>query len=101
MGGGPTGGGQVSISALVGHRDHLLNALTNITLMCGASSIVITPAAISITSAAISLNGVVLGPPPVPSPTPLPPIPAIPAVPQSPQDPTPADPGDTLTPPKE
>ena len=105
VGGGPTGGGQVSISALAGTGIISLSAMTNITLMCGpASSIVITPVGISITSPKINLvSPEVSGPVPVPipAPVPLPSIPAIPAVPQAPQDPTPADPGDKLTPPKE
>ena len=103
VGGGPTVGGQVSISALLGTGVISLSAMTNITLMCGASILVMTPAGVSITAPVINLVGPVLGPTPVmgPSPVPLPPMPAIPAVPQSPQDPTPADPGDKLTPPKE
>jgi uncharacterized protein involved in type VI secretion and phage assembly len=104
VGGGPTGGGQVSISALLGTGIISLSSLTNITLMCTpASSIVITPAAISIMAPKINLIGQVSGPVPVPipPPVPLPPAPAIPAVPQAPTDPTPADPGDKPVPPKE
>jgi uncharacterized protein involved in type VI secretion and phage assembly len=101
VGGGPTGGGHVSISAMAGTGIISLSAMTNITLMCGASSIVLTPAGIAITGPVINLLGIVKGPPPVPPPAPLPPVPAIPAMPQSPKDPTPADPGDKLTPPDE
>jgi hypothetical protein len=103
VGGGPTAGGQASISALVPTGVISLAALTNITLTCGASIIVMTPVGISITAPVINLVGPVLGPTPVmgPSPVSLPPIPAIPAVPVAPQDPIPADPGDDLKPPKE
>lgn len=103
VGGGPTLGGQISMSALAGTGVISLSAMTNITLMCGASILVMTPAGVSITAPVINLVGPVLGPSPMmgPSPVPLPPIPAIPAMPQSPQDPTAADPGDKLTPPKE
>ena len=87
----PGPGGMIVLNAPIG----------SITLSCGASSIVITPAAISITSPAISLNGLVLGPVPVPTPTPIPPFPPADAGPVSPKDPTPADPGDKLTPPQE
>lgn len=101
VGGGPTGGGVISISALQGVGTISVSALTSITLMCGASSIVLTPAGISINSTAISLVGTVLGAPPVPPPAPIPPIPPIPAAPLAPKDPIAADPGDSLTPPKE
>jgi type VI secretion system secreted protein VgrG len=101
VGGGPTVGGQVSISALLGAGIISQSALLNITLMCGPSSIVITPAAISINSPSINLVGAVFGAPVIGPPAPLPPAPAIPAVPQSPQEPTPADPGDKPVPPKE
>jgi uncharacterized protein involved in type VI secretion and phage assembly len=95
-------GGQATIDVPGVGGMIVLNAPTgSITLSCGASSIVITPAAISITSAAISLNGVVLGTPPVPTPTPIPPFPPVDAGPVTPKDPTPADPGDKLTPPQE
>jgi uncharacterized protein involved in type VI secretion and phage assembly len=94
-------GGQVTINAMGPMGTIVLNAALNITLMVGTSSIVITPAAISITSPVINLVA-----PAILSTTPvvpvgaaaLPPgIPIPPAV-EKPTDPTPADPGDTLTP---
>lgn len=81
-------GGQATIDANGLGGVIVLNATTNITLTVGASSIVITPASIAITSPMVLINSG--GPPPKP--------PIGPNVPK-PQDPTPADPGDTLTPP--
>ena len=82
-------GGQVTIDANGPGGVIVLNATTNITLTVGASSIVITPAAIAITSPAVLINSG--GPPPAP--------PIDPAVPD-PDPPTNADPGDSLTLPK-
>jgi hypothetical protein len=81
----------------------VLNAMFNITLSCGASMIVMTPAGVSITSPAINLVGPVLGPTPImgPSPVSLPPGLPIDAGPVTPTEPTPADPGDKLKPPEE
>jgi len=81
----------------------VLNAMTNITLMVGASQIVLTPAGISITAPTINLVGPVLGETPMMGPNPLSFLimPPIDAGPVTPTEPTPADPGDKLTPPKE
>jgi len=97
------GPSQITLSALGLPGAVVLSGMTNITLMCGASSIVLTPAAIEIKSAAIILRGAVSGPVPVPPPppVPLPPVPPLSAVPIIPNDPTPADPGDEPKPPKE
>jgi hypothetical protein len=75
----------------------------NISLVCGASQIVMTPAAISIMSGTINLVGPVTGPVPIPTPPPIALTPAVPlaAVTVPPKDPTPADPGDEPKPPKE
>ncbi|HEV8678707.1 MAG TPA: contractile injection system protein, VgrG/Pvc8 family, partial [Stellaceae bacterium] len=81
-------GGQATLDANGIAGVIVLNATTNITLTVGGSSIVITPAAIAITSPMVLINSG--GPPPLP--------PIDPNVPK-PQDPTAADPGDTLTPP--
>ena len=81
----------------------VLNSGFNISLSVGASSIVITPVAISITAAAISLNGPVLNPSPMMAPgaVPLLPTPPIDAGAVKPKEPTLADTGDKLTPPPE
>ena len=81
-------GGQATLDANGLAGKIVLNATTNITLTVGASSIVITPAAIAITSPMVLINSG--GPPPAP--------PIDPNVP-APKDPIAADPGDTLTPP--
>jgi len=65
----------------------VLNATTNISLVVGESSIVITPAAIAITAPMVLINS--KGPPPA--------KPIDPLV-EPPQEPKVADPGDTLTP---
>ncbi len=83
-------GGQVTIDATDAGGTIVLNASTNITLSVGASSIVITPAAIAITSPMVLINSG--GPPPAPP---------IDAIVDLPKDPVQADPGDSLTPPKE
>ncbi len=80
-------GGQATIDANGPAGTIVLNALTNISLTVGGSSIVITPATIAITSPMILINSG--GPPPAP--------PIDPAV-DPPKDPIAADPGNTLTP---
>ena len=80
-------GGQATIDANGPAGKIVLNAITNITLSVGGSTIVITPAAIAITSPMVLINSG--GPPPAP--------PIDPHV-DPPKDPTAADPGDTLIP---
>jgi len=104
LGGGPIPkGGQATIDVPGVGGIIVLNAMANITLSVGASSIVITPAGVSITAPTINLCGPVLGPSPMmaPGPVPFPPMPPVDASPVTPKDPTPADPGDKLTPPQE
>jgi type VI secretion system secreted protein VgrG len=75
----------------------VLSATTNITLMVGASSIVITPAAISITSPVINLvaPSILSTVPVVPAgAASLPPLPPSPVVVGTPTDPSGADPGE-------
>jgi hypothetical protein len=75
----------------------VLSATTNITLMVGASSIVITPAAISITSPVINLvaPSILSTVPVVPAgAAALPPLPPSPVVVGTPTDPSGADPGE-------
>lgn len=96
-------GGQATINAMGPAGTIVLNAGLNITLMVGASSIVITPAGISITAPVINLvaPAILSTVPVVPmGAAPLPPGVPIPPEVQKPTDPTPADPGDTLTPPE-
>jgi len=99
----PPPGGQATIDAPGPMGTIVLNAMTNITLMVGASQIVLTPAGISITAPTINLVGPVLGETPMMGPNPLSFLimPPIDAGPVTPTEPTPADPGDKLTPPKE
>ncbi len=95
-------GGQATIAALGPGGTIVLSATTNITLSVGATSIVITPAGVSITGPVINcVSPATLSTLPVTrGAAPLPPAPPIlPAVPK-PTDPTPADPGNTLTPPE-
>jgi uncharacterized protein involved in type VI secretion and phage assembly len=82
-------GGQATIDANGPGGTIVLNATTNISLVVGESSIVITPAAIAITAPEVLIN----------SSGPMPATPIEPRV-DSPQEPTAADPGDTLTPPE-
>ena len=96
-------GGQATINAMGPAGTIVLNAALNITLMVGASSIVITPAGISITAPVINLvaPAILSTVPVIPAgAAPLPPGIPIPPDVQKPTDPTPADPGDTLTPPE-
>ncbi len=75
-----------------------LSATTNITLLVGASSIVITPAGISISAPVINLVSPVpvLGPAPMLAPGPVALLPLVPSpvVVNAPTDPNGADPGD-------
>jgi uncharacterized protein involved in type VI secretion and phage assembly len=80
--------GQATIDANGPGGTIVLNATTNISLVVGSSSIVITPAAIAITAPMVLIN----------SEGPSPASPIEPQV-DAPQEPTAADPGDTLTPP--
>ncbi|HVB17346.1 MAG TPA: phage baseplate assembly protein V, partial [Stellaceae bacterium] len=82
-------GGQATIDANGIGGTIVLNAITNITLTVGGSSIVITPASIAITSPMVLINSG--GPPPAP--------PIDPNV-YPPQPPIPADRGDTQAPQK-
>jgi uncharacterized protein involved in type VI secretion and phage assembly len=96
-------GGQATINAMGPVGTIVLNAAFNITLMVGASSIVITPAGISITAPVINLvaPAILSTVPVVPmGAAALPPGIPIPPEVQKPTDPTAADPGDTLTPPE-
>jgi uncharacterized protein involved in type VI secretion and phage assembly len=95
-------GGQATIAAMGPGGTIVLSATTNITLSVGATSIVVTPAGVSITAPVINLvsPATLSTLPVIRGAAPLPPAPPIlPAVPK-PTDPTPADPGDTLTPPE-
>jgi uncharacterized protein involved in type VI secretion and phage assembly len=74
----------------------VLEAFSNITLVVGGSSIVITPAGIQITGPIIQKNSGASPASPNGPETPPQNDPSI----SNPQDPTPADPGDSLTPPK-
>ena len=95
-------GGQATIAALGLPGTIVATAALNITLMVGASSIVITPAAISITAPVINLVA-----PAILSTVPVVPLGAAPLPPAIPMleiaqpltDPTAADAGDKLTPP--
>src|SRR6266851_1434145 len=95
--------GQATLAASALGGNVVLWAGSNITLTVGASSIVITPAGISITAPVINLVA-----PAILSTTPVVPVGAASLPPQFPNfpspppptDPTPADPGDTLTPPE-
>jgi hypothetical protein len=80
-------GGQATIHANGEGSTIMLNATANISLVVGLSSVVITPAAIAITSPAVLIN----------SSGPSPAKPLDPQV-EVPQESKAADPGDTLTP---
>ena len=80
-------GGQATIHANGVGGTIVLNATTNISLVVGESSIVITPTAVAITSPMVLIN----------SSGPSPATPIDPRV-DPPQEPKAADPGDTLTP---
>jgi uncharacterized protein involved in type VI secretion and phage assembly len=74
----------------------VLEAFSNLTLVVGSSSIVLTPAAISITSPMVLINSG--GAPPASPIVPPSPTVADPSI-DPPKDPKPADPGNSLTPP--
>jgi uncharacterized protein involved in type VI secretion and phage assembly len=80
-------GGQATVHANGVGGTIVLNATTNVSLVVGESSIVITPVAIAITSPMVLIN----------SSGPSPATPIDPRV-DPPQEPKAADPGDTLTP---
>jgi uncharacterized protein involved in type VI secretion and phage assembly len=95
--------GQATLAASALGGNVVLWAGNNITLTVGASSIVITPAGISITAPVINLvaPAILSTTPVVPAgAAPLPPaLPNFPS-PPPPKDPQPADPGDNVTPPE-